>query len=183
MTEITMNSSKPYFFRAIYEWIEDNGLTTHIMVNADIEGVDVPSRYINDGEIVLNISSSSIQLFENTNDILSFEARFDGRLTPIFIPIKAIKAVFSRENQQGIFFEGHLVGEKFDLVEPDPVDTVLIGQSSKALTSMDEKPTSLESEEPSVPNNKKPLAQKGKKSSTQKNKKSDKKSSHLKIIK
>ena len=151
-----MTSSKPYFFRAIYDWIEDNGLTTHIIVDTSINDVDVPSEYINNGEIVLNISSSSIQLFENNNDLLSFEARFNGRLTPIFVPINAIKAVFARENQQGIFFNGGLVGEQFDIEESDATKT----------------PTEVSSSDTNKEN-----------SGASESKKKDKKSSHLKIIK
>jgi len=104
--KIPMTSSKPFFFRAIYDWIEENELTTHVIVDAMVEGVDVPLAYVTDGEVILNISSRSVKMFENSNEAISFEARFNGKVTAIYVPIKAIKAVFARENQQGIFFDG-----------------------------------------------------------------------------
>ena len=36
-----MTSNRPYLLRALYEWINDNGLTPHILVNAELDGVDV----------------------------------------------------------------------------------------------------------------------------------------------
>lgn len=99
-----MTSSKPYFFRAMLEWIEDNGLTPHVLIDATVGAVDVPLEYVKDDEIVLNISSSSIKVFANDNDGISFETRFNGKLTALYLPIASIKAVFSKENQQGIFF-------------------------------------------------------------------------------
>ena len=102
MTDMT--SSKPYLFRAMLEWIEDNGLTPHIIVDANVPNVMVPLEYVQDGEIVLNVSSSSVKLYNSNNDEFSFNASFAGRYQDIFLPITSIKAVFARENQQGLFF-------------------------------------------------------------------------------
>jgi len=63
----------------MYDWIEDNNLTTHIVVDAGVVGVEVPVDYVSNGEVVLNISSSSVKMFENNNEALSFEARFNGQ--------------------------------------------------------------------------------------------------------
>jgi stringent starvation protein B len=40
MTEMT--SSRPYILRAIHQWITDNGLTPHLLVNTAAPGVRVP---------------------------------------------------------------------------------------------------------------------------------------------
>ena len=76
MTEMT--STKPYLFRGIYEWIEDNLMTPYIVVDAAGDGVLVPQEYVNDGQITLNISSSSIELYTMDNKLLHFSARFKG---------------------------------------------------------------------------------------------------------
>ena len=40
-----MTSNRPYLIRAIHEWVLDNQLTPHLMVDANAEGVDVPKNY------------------------------------------------------------------------------------------------------------------------------------------
>lgn len=113
-----MTSTKPYLMRAIFEWAEDNGFTPQVLVNASAEGVEVPDAHVVDGQIVLNISSSAVQLHVMDNECLSFSARFSGIEQDIFLPIDAILAIFARENSQGIFFEDG--DEEFD---PDPDQT------------------------------------------------------------
>lgn len=105
MTTSHMSSTKPYLLRAIFEWAEDNGLTPQVLVNAQEPGVEVPIKHVVDGQIVLNVSSSAVQLHVMDNECLSFSARFSGVEEDIFLPISSILAIFARENSQGIFFE------------------------------------------------------------------------------
>ena len=51
-----MTLSRPYFLRALHEWIVDNALTPHLMVEATMSGVSVPQQYVKDGKIVLNVA-------------------------------------------------------------------------------------------------------------------------------
>lgn len=111
-----MTSTKPYLMRAIFEWAEDNGFTPQVLVNAEADGVEVPLAHVVDGQIVLNIGSSAVQLHVMDNECLSFSARFSGVEQDIFLPIEAILAIFARENSQGIFFED----TDEDDLEPDP---------------------------------------------------------------
>lgn len=111
-----MTSTKPYLMRAIFEWAEDNDFTSQVLVNADADGVEVPAAHVVDGQIVLNISSSAVQLHVMDNECLSFSARFSGVEQDIYLPIDSILAIFARENSQGIFFEE--VDD--DGYEPDP---------------------------------------------------------------
>ena len=46
-----MTSNRPYLIRALYEWILDNAMTPHILVNARVEGVDVPPQHVHDGRM------------------------------------------------------------------------------------------------------------------------------------
>lgn len=110
-----MTSTKPYLLRAIFEWAEDNGFTPQVLVNASAEAVEVPQAHVVDGQIVLNISTSAIQLHVMDNECLSFSARFSGVEQDIFLPIDSILAIFARENSQGIFFE-----DGDDELDPDP---------------------------------------------------------------
>ncbi len=112
-----MTTTKPYLLRAIFEWSEDNGFTPQVLVDAEIAGVEVPSEHVVDGQIVLNIASSAVQLHVMDNDCLSFSARFSGVERDIFLPIDSILAIFARENSQGIFFDD--IEEGLD-PEPSP---------------------------------------------------------------
>ncbi len=83
----------------------DSGLTPQILVNAKIEGVDVPREFIQDSAIVLNVHDRAVQGLEMTNESVSFSARFSGQARQVFVPIEAILAIYARENGQGLFFE------------------------------------------------------------------------------
>jgi stringent starvation protein B len=109
-------TTKPYLLRAIFEWAEDNNFTPQVLVNATVDGVDVPSSYVVDGQIVLNISSTATQLHQMDNEAVSFSARFSGKSHTIYLPMASILAIFARENSQGIFFE------EIDLPDPSPTD-------------------------------------------------------------
>nr|WP_144401592.1 ClpXP protease specificity-enhancing factor [Isoalcanivorax pacificus] len=100
-----MTPNRPYLIRAVYEWICDNGLTTHLLVDAEYPGVHVPREFINNGQIVLNVAPAAVQQFVAGNDLISFSARFSGRPMQIEIPVNAVLAVFARENGEGMAFE------------------------------------------------------------------------------
>ena len=100
-----MTSNRPYLIRAIHEWICDNGLTTHLAVNAVFPGVEVPQDFVQDGQIVLNIAPRAVTNFVADNDEIAFSARFGGVPMSIRVPINAVVAVFARENGQGMAFD------------------------------------------------------------------------------
>ena len=104
MAEITTTTTRPYLLRAIVDWAMDNGLTPHILVNANADGVKIPSGYAQDGKITLNIHPQAVQNLELGKEWIMFSARFNGRSTTIEIPVTAVAAVFARENGQGFFF-------------------------------------------------------------------------------
>ena len=99
-----MTSSRPYLVRAMYQWIVDNGMTPHLLVNAEYEHCQVPTGHINDGKIVLNIAPMAVQGLTLGDDEISFSARFGGKAESIQVPVPAILAVYSRENGQGMMF-------------------------------------------------------------------------------
>jgi stringent starvation protein B len=99
-----MTSTRPYLIRAINEWACENDLTPHLLVNALDEGVIVPTQFVNDGQIVLNISPSAVQGIELGNEWVLFSARFSGQAMNIEVPINSVLAIYARENGQGIFF-------------------------------------------------------------------------------
>lgn len=110
-----MTSSRPYLIRALYEWITDNGLTPHILVNAKLPDVEVPLQHIHEGRIVLNINPSAVQGLRLDNDRIEFSARFGGIAQVVRVPTAAVMAIYARENGQGMAF-----GEEEGGGEPSP---------------------------------------------------------------
>jgi stringent starvation protein B len=100
-----MTPIRPYLLRSHYEWLLDNDLTPHIVVDAHIAGVYVPQQFVQDGQIVLNIAPSAVVAFELNNTALSFNARFGGVAFDVYVPIAAITAIYARENGAGSMFE------------------------------------------------------------------------------
>ena len=100
MTE-SMTSTKPYMVRAFYEWISDNQMTPYIAVDVNVYGVSVPLAYVNDGQIVLNISIAAVGSISMAGDFIEFSARFGGKLENLTIPYGAISAIYAKENGAG----------------------------------------------------------------------------------
>ncbi len=103
---MAMTSSRPYMIRALYEWIVDNDFTPHIVVNAKAQGTQVPQQYVNkDGQIVLNIAPRAVTTLDLGNNAVSFNARFGGIPTDIYVPCHAVLGIYARENGQGMMFD------------------------------------------------------------------------------
>lgn len=105
-----LSSSKPYLIRALLDWIVDNSLTPYIVVNADMPGVRVPRQHVKEGQIILNISPNATSHFDMDNSKLQFKAGFGGSLFEVLMPIKAIEAIYARENGQGMSFNEDIPG-------------------------------------------------------------------------
>ena len=99
-----MTSNRPYLLRALYEWICDNRMTPHILVNATIDGVDVPEQVVQKGKVILNIDQAAVHDLDMANDSLSFNARFSGRRYEVRVPLQAVLAIYAKENGQGMMF-------------------------------------------------------------------------------
>jgi stringent starvation protein B len=97
-------STKPYLIRAIYDWCTDAGFTPYIAVAVD-ESVRVPQEFVNNGEIVLNVSALATSRLLIDNDAISFQARFGGVPRDVYVPMARVIAVYARENGQGMAFE------------------------------------------------------------------------------
>jgi len=102
---MSMTSSRGYLMRALYEWIVDNQCTPYVLVNAELEGVDVPRQYVKNGEIVLNVSPSAVMELSIDNQRMFFNARFGGVPMDVHVPLFAVVGIYARENGQGMIFE------------------------------------------------------------------------------
>jgi stringent starvation protein B len=110
-----VTSTRPYLIRAFYEWIVDNDLTPHLVINAEMDNVTVPHQHVEDGQIVLNISPNAIQDISLENDWVAFDARFGGSNFHVSLPPSAVLGIYARENGHGMLFQE-------DETAPEPPD-------------------------------------------------------------
>jgi stringent starvation protein B len=99
-----MTSSRPYLVRAIYQWITDNGMTPHLLVDVGVDGVLVPVEHVQNGKIILNIAPMAISGLVLGDSDITFNARFSGKSQSLYVPIEAVLAVYAKENGQGMMF-------------------------------------------------------------------------------
>lgn len=99
-----MQSTKPYLLRAIHEWCADQGFTPYLVVRVD-DRTRVPREFVDDGQIVLNVSADATHRLRMDNTEISFQARFNGASFQVVVPVDAVAAIYARENGQGLVFE------------------------------------------------------------------------------
>ena len=99
-----MTSSRPYLLRAIYDWIVDNGLTPYLLVNANMENVLIPTEFVSNGKIILNVAPAAVKDLEIGNDEVHFSARFSGNPMYVRVPMAAAMAIYAKENGRGMVF-------------------------------------------------------------------------------
>ena len=116
-------STRPYLIRALYEWCTDNGFTPYLVVRVN-DSVQVPREYVNNGEIVLNVSYDATSALQLGNDFIEFKARFNGKQRDILVPVRRVVAIYARENGQGMAFPL----EEDAAVRPDALPPVMQAQ-------------------------------------------------------
>lgn len=132
-----MTPNRPYLLQAYYDWLMDNELTPHVVVDAYVPGTQVPQQYVKDGQIVLNIMSSAVGNLQIGHDFIEFNARFGGVPQQVLLPMASIVAIYARENGAGTVFDQE---EAYQL-EPEVEDTTL--------SIVDDKPAADSEEESS----------------------------------
>ena len=115
-----MNPLKLYLLRAVHDWAVDSGFTPHVLADANIAGVRVPPAYVDNGRIVLNVHPRALNHLEFAGDALRFSARFGAQSVDIEIPYDAVRAIYARENGQGITFPYAPAESKGDSKESAP---------------------------------------------------------------
>jgi stringent starvation protein B len=133
-----VTSRRPYLLRAMHEWITDNQQTPHVVVDALLEGVEVPRQFVQNGKIILNISYSATNGLTLGNDLVRFHARFGSVTHDVMVPVQAVLGIYARETGQGMIFSEN------DTVPPDP-------NSSGPNPSGPQPPSASKSAEPAAP--------------------------------
>jgi stringent starvation protein B len=106
----------------MYQWIVDNGMTPHLLVDVSVDGVQVPDEHVQNGKIILNIAPMAITDLVLADTEISFSARFSGKSVGIYIPVESVLAVYAKENGQGMMFseDDGAVTSPDDDPDPDP---------------------------------------------------------------
>lgn len=120
-----MTPRRPYMLRAFYDWLLDNELTPHLVVDATMPGVRVPMEYVQDGQIILNVAPRAVGNLELSNEAVTFSARFGGRPHQVLVPMYAVQAIYARENGAGTMFEpeeAYMDLPEEEVVEDMPAD-------------------------------------------------------------
>lgn len=131
-----MTSHRPYLLRALYEWIADNGMTPHLLVDATRSGVQVPLHAVKDGRIVLNVAERAVARLEMTNELIRFSARFGGVSHAVSVPVGAVLAIYARETGQGMALPDDMMpGDA-----PADDEDVVTGEESPATPSAPGRP-------------------------------------------
>lgn len=121
-----MTPSRPYLLRALYQWILDNNMTPHVVINANYKDVIVPREHVENGQIILSIAPAAVHNLEIKNDSIAFAARFSGASRDIYLPIMSVTAIYSEENRKGMVFADEFFdteGEKTDSLKAVPSDS------------------------------------------------------------
>ena len=82
----------------------DNGYTPHLAVKVDSRA-QVPSEYVRNGEITLNVSPSAVHKLQMGNELIEFSARFAGVARQISVPATCVYALYARETGHGMTFD------------------------------------------------------------------------------
>ena len=126
-------TTRPYLIRALYEWCTDNGFTPYLAVSVG-DGVQVPREYVNDGQIVLNISFDATSALVLGNEFIEFKGRFSGVAREIVVPVCQVIGIYAKENGQGMAFP--LVALKTE--KPSSSSLRNIGSVQSAATAISE---------------------------------------------
>lgn len=113
-----MTSHRPYLLRALYEWIAENGMTPHLLVDAMQPSVQVPLSAVKDGKVVLNIAGRAVTRLELGNEAVTFTARFGGVSQAVMVPMAAVLAIYARETGQGMALPDDIIGASPDSSPP-----------------------------------------------------------------
>ena len=107
----------------MHEWISDSNQTPHIVVDASIEGVEVPRQYVQGGKIILNVSTNATSMLSLGNDVVRFRARFGAATCVVSVLIIAVLGIYARETGQGMIFSEADTPPQPPTPPPEPAPT------------------------------------------------------------
>lgn len=130
-----LTPSRPYLLRAYYDWLMDNQLTPHVVVDAFVKGTQVPQQYVKDGQIVLNIAAGAVGNLQISNEFVEFNARFGGVPQQVLLPMASIVAIYARENGAGTVFD---IEDAYLIEDEVNAELTVVDSAEKTVKSTDQ---------------------------------------------
>jgi len=115
-----MLPKRSYLLNAAYAWVADNDMTPYLLVDAEQKDVVIPTEFVKDGQIVLNIGMSAVRHLIMDTEAVSFEARFSGKPMQVYVPMRAALALYAKENGDGFVFPDEEFVEQPTPTPPEP---------------------------------------------------------------
>ena len=100
-----------YLVRAVRDWIIDSAMTPEMIVNATLDGVEVPRWLAANETLVLNVSDDATQGLAIGNEWVTMSTRFNGVAHSVRLPLRAVRGMQIRETGESIAMAQ---------VQPDP---------------------------------------------------------------
>jgi stringent starvation protein B len=93
---IDMTDQKPYYIRALWEWMVDNKVRPHVLINTKHPGVVCPPQ-LKLQPTTFNISDAACAMLNISNHQITGSMRFNGKACPITFPLDSVLAIFSND--------------------------------------------------------------------------------------
>ncbi len=100
-----MTSFRWYLVDALIRWLLDNECIPHVVIQADLPGVDVPSEHVKNNKVVFNVSPQAVNGFSLGPNGIEFDARFGGMSRHVRAPAGAIVGIHAKGIDVGFEFE------------------------------------------------------------------------------
>lgn len=96
---------RPYLLRVFYDELINSQLTPYLLVDSTDPNVTLPSEQGCDGRIVFNLSPYAVENLQLGNHEVSFNASFNYIPYHVIVPMKAVLAIYAKENGEAMVFE------------------------------------------------------------------------------
>lgn len=100
-----MHPSIAYIFKAVLDWINDEGCTPYVVALADKRGTQIPPGVAKENQVTLNVGLDAVRDLEINDEVLAFSARFSGVARQVVIPLNAVRMIYARETQAGLLIK------------------------------------------------------------------------------
>jgi len=117
-----MSVLRPYMIEAFYKWICGNHMTPLIAIDTNTPETRniAPDKASQDHVLVLDLAPDAVDdlVF---GPVISVCCHFDRGPKDILIPVSTILAIYSQENQEGLFFKSNEIAneEQATLIEEE----------------------------------------------------------------
>ena len=90
------------YIQDCYEELLRIGETVYVSIDATIDNVNVPKKYVEEGTIVLDITPKAISKFNWSENSIKFIAIFKGKNHNIKVPFDSLLWIYSSETNVGM---------------------------------------------------------------------------------